>query len=405
MNRAISHVKAAEQDQTLPFRQSAAIPPFGCLQVVLNSPNVPDALPIPFHNARPELSTQFDRYVYIGRSRIQNTYAIDDKCVSRQHAILSTDQGQLHLRDNGSLLGTFLNGRRLKIEEVVLVQHGDLIGFGPIMYCYQENSRQQPYCESPPPSKQQNSKNSEYSNQEIGYPDSNPLYHARLLLARLLTHNSKLQFFGYNVGNLILAAHQMAVSGTTHYGVNLETSAAIVLLIGSICAWQFHPAKRPYMLLYNGLLIIVGGLLFYAAGYPMTGIAMIFAALEVARGGLAELESATDHQLHERNQTTRLNKYSQGCGEFLLAWYILIVEAVTSKFYGLGRFINERPFIMGPCIQLPVRIGFIGSMGMIGNWAGVVAGLLWTFLGDGGLALHDARFKSFILRRVLRVEP
>lgn len=51
--------------------------------------------------------------------------------VSRQHAELRIDSGRLLVRDLGSRLGTYVNGRR--VAEQVLAE-GDHIGFGPVGY-------------------------------------------------------------------------------------------------------------------------------------------------------------------------------------------------------------------------------------------------------------------------------
>jgi len=51
------------------------------------------------------------------------------KLVSRKHCQLSRNEGELKVRDLGSLNGTFLNGKR--VDEAVM-QAGDRIKVGPI---------------------------------------------------------------------------------------------------------------------------------------------------------------------------------------------------------------------------------------------------------------------------------
>ena len=50
---------------------------------------------------------------------------LDDPRISRQHATITGDGQQYHLRDAGSLNGTFVNGRRVHADAVVRLHHGD----------------------------------------------------------------------------------------------------------------------------------------------------------------------------------------------------------------------------------------------------------------------------------------
>jgi pSer/pThr/pTyr-binding forkhead associated (FHA) protein len=59
---------------------------------------------------------------------------INDKSISREHAVIVQRAGRLYLRDNGSTSGTFLNWKRLNAGEELLLRHNDLISFGQIVY-------------------------------------------------------------------------------------------------------------------------------------------------------------------------------------------------------------------------------------------------------------------------------
>jgi pSer/pThr/pTyr-binding forkhead associated (FHA) protein len=56
-----------------------------------------------------------------------STICLDDVTVSRRHAHLEQSEGQVVLRDLGSLNGTYVNQER--IEEVAL-RHGDEVQIG-----------------------------------------------------------------------------------------------------------------------------------------------------------------------------------------------------------------------------------------------------------------------------------
>ena len=61
-----------------------------------------------------------------------NTVRIPSAEVSRQHCRLSQKQGLVRLRDLGSVNGTFLNGQKIRQEEIV--RPGDSIDVGPVNF-------------------------------------------------------------------------------------------------------------------------------------------------------------------------------------------------------------------------------------------------------------------------------
>src|SRR5262245_52972753 len=66
----------------------------------------------------------------VGRTP-ENALALPDAAVSRRHAELRIDNGQLVLRDLGSMNGTFVNGVQLKGEQKLVP--GDQVRFGQVV--------------------------------------------------------------------------------------------------------------------------------------------------------------------------------------------------------------------------------------------------------------------------------
>jgi hypothetical protein len=63
----------------------------------------------------------------IGRSK-QNDIALNDKAVSREHALIREENGHFTIYDRGARTGIYLNGQRLERPE--LLAHGDTIELG-----------------------------------------------------------------------------------------------------------------------------------------------------------------------------------------------------------------------------------------------------------------------------------
>jgi hypothetical protein len=105
-------------------------PVIGYLVRATSDPNLPKELPIYGLNPAPGEVRQ----IHIGRHSKHNTVVINDKSISREHAIIVQRNGRLYLRDNGSTSGTFLNWKRLNAGEELLLRHNDLISFGQVVY-------------------------------------------------------------------------------------------------------------------------------------------------------------------------------------------------------------------------------------------------------------------------------
>lgn len=212
-------------------------------------------------------------------------------------------------------------------------------------------------------------------------------------------HHNKLQFFGYEVANIVWVLHHAWQEGATGYGLNVETCAAVAFLIGSALIWRFDPQRRPQMLLWGGLVLALGGLFLMMAGFPLTGLAVVVASLETARGGLGTLRAfvhsaargkATIHPRHQRTLDT---------ATYALGWYLRPVGYITVNFPRIGRFIDQRPFVTGTLIKAPLRLEFIGKKLLLGDWIGAAVGLSWMLLGDVALAFNDDKLQEWTAKR------
>ena len=119
------------EDEEATYRaQEVEQPVIGYLVRATSEPNLPKELPIYGLNPAPGEVRQ----IHIGRHSKHNTVVINDKSISREHAVIVQRAGRLYLRDNGSTSGTFLNWKRLNAGEELLLRHNDLISFGQIVY-------------------------------------------------------------------------------------------------------------------------------------------------------------------------------------------------------------------------------------------------------------------------------
>lgn len=119
------------EDNEATYRvQDVEQPILGYLVRATSDPNLPKELPIYGLNPAPGEVRQ----IHIGRHSKNNTIVINDKSISREHAVIVQREGRLYLRDNASTSGTFLNWKRLNPGEELLLRHNDLLSFGQIVY-------------------------------------------------------------------------------------------------------------------------------------------------------------------------------------------------------------------------------------------------------------------------------
>lgn len=74
-----------------------------------------------------------DQYT-VGKLNTEADFVIQDSSVSRIHAKIQRSNGAYFVRDLNSTNGTFLNERRLMINERVRIQPGDMIAFARAQY-------------------------------------------------------------------------------------------------------------------------------------------------------------------------------------------------------------------------------------------------------------------------------
>jgi hypothetical protein len=126
----IPRPRFGDDDATYRLSDEVAQPILGYFVRISGNPTLPDELPIfGLPSTRGEA-----RQIHIGRHSQNNTVVINDKSVSREHTVLVQKEGRLYVRDNASTAGTFLNGKRLRPGEELLLRHNDLVGFGEIVY-------------------------------------------------------------------------------------------------------------------------------------------------------------------------------------------------------------------------------------------------------------------------------
>lgn len=212
-----------------------------------------------------------------------------------------------------------------------------------------------------------------------------------------VTHHNRLQFVGYEVANIILVVHETYRSGITAYGFNLETYAALFFLLGSACIWWFDPEKRAHLLCLGGIALTIGGGFLVGAGYGLTGWAVVLASMESARGGLLAWQAQANTMSGQRYLLSARYQRLLKIVQYLLRWYVFLINFISAKFDRIGHFINQRPFVTGTLVKAPFRLEFIVKKALVGDWIGVAVGLSWMILGDGGLVFNDAKLKAQVL--------
>ncbi len=80
-----------------------------------------------------EISFSVDRSPFlIGKKRERADGVIFDESVSRIHASIHERDGRYYLSDMNSTNGTYVNGRRLELNETVALEDGDRVGFAHV---------------------------------------------------------------------------------------------------------------------------------------------------------------------------------------------------------------------------------------------------------------------------------
>ncbi len=89
---------------------------------------------VPLSDDKGEVILLIEGDTRIGRKRSLCDYCIDDSSVSRVHAIISKNDKMVQVRDAGSTNGTFINDRRIEVDEVLEANIGDLISIAGLQY-------------------------------------------------------------------------------------------------------------------------------------------------------------------------------------------------------------------------------------------------------------------------------
>lgn len=216
------------------------------------------------------------------------------------------------------------------------------------------------------------------------------------MIQQFAKHHNKIQFFGYEVANLLLVAQNLWIAQGAGYGLNAETFSALCMLLGSAFIWRFDSEKRPYLLFYGGVALACGGLFLAGAGYRWTGLSVALSSLETARGGLGVLRGWTHSQQMAGTPMPWTMAFHLRVATCCLGWYCVLIDRLSRAKPGLGRFIDERPFITGTLIKAPLRLEFVGKKMLAGDWIGVLVGLSWLLLGDLALAFNDAELQAYV---------
>lgn len=89
---------------------------------------------VPLGNDSGEVILLIEGDTRIGRKKSLCDYCIEDSSVSRVHAIISKNDKVVKVRDAGSTNGTFINDRRIEVDEVMEANVGDLISIAGLQY-------------------------------------------------------------------------------------------------------------------------------------------------------------------------------------------------------------------------------------------------------------------------------
>lgn len=89
-----------------------------------------------------KLDIEGGREVRIGRKQAYCDVIIDDQRVSRLHAsIVEKEDGKFYIKDEGSSGGTYVNRRKLRVNDLVELNHGDVINFNTVTYRFELNDQ------------------------------------------------------------------------------------------------------------------------------------------------------------------------------------------------------------------------------------------------------------------------
>lgn len=88
---------------------------------------------LPLADGKREAISLSAEHTTIGRAA-ECAVVLDDPRISRQHATITGDGQQYHVRDAGSLNGTFVNGRRVLADTTARLHPGDELRFADLRF-------------------------------------------------------------------------------------------------------------------------------------------------------------------------------------------------------------------------------------------------------------------------------
>lgn len=89
-----------------------------------------------------KLDIEGGREVRIGRKQAYCDVIIDDQRISRLHAsITEKEDGKFYLKDEGSSGGTYVNRRKLRVNDMAELHHNDVINFNTVAYKFVLNDQ------------------------------------------------------------------------------------------------------------------------------------------------------------------------------------------------------------------------------------------------------------------------
>ena len=214
------------------------------------------------------------------------------------------------------------------------------------------------------------------------------------VVAVCVAQHNKIQFLGYEAANLVLVGNALLFGKEIDNNTALEVCAVFALIAGSICIFFYDPGRRSTLLFYGGVGLTLGGVFLAISGYYLTGISVALASLETTRGGILSIVDHCESSLLEQSSVSLFTRKTLRISTRLIGWYIKMIAKISRRFKTFGTFINTRPFLSGALIKAPLRLEFIVKKILTGDLVGAGAGLSWMILGDGGLALNDAKLKQ-----------
>lgn len=79
----------------------------------------------------------------LGRA-LNNDIRIDDKSISRSHAMITRKDDQFFIKDLKSQNGTFVDGRRLGADELFQLEHGAMVAVGKALFSIEDEKAEEP---------------------------------------------------------------------------------------------------------------------------------------------------------------------------------------------------------------------------------------------------------------------